>query len=489
MTSTTTSIPVFAPEFVFGTATAAYQIEGAGQEGGRGPSIWDTYSHTPGATEYGDTGDVACDHYHRWPEDVQILRDLGVDSYRLSISWPRVQPGGAGVFNEEGIAFYRTLLDALRAAGIEPVVTLYHWDLPQELEDAGGWTNRDTAYAFAEYARRMAQELGERVEVWTTLNEPWCSAYLGYASGVHAPGRTDPAAALAAVHHLNLAHGLAVRAIREVLPQARCSVTLNLHVIQPEDPTSAEDRDAVRQIDGVANRAFTGPMLEGAYPADLLADTAAVSDWSFVLDGDVELIHQPLDNLGVNYYSTTMVRRSSAADDTSENAGHRASSTSPWVGADRVSFVQEPGPYTAMGWNIKPSGLTWLLTDLAARYPDLPLYVTENGAAFDDVVTQETGADGEVVAAVHDPLRVAYLHDHIAAVADAIAAGADVRGYYAWSLLDNFEWGWGYARRFGLVRVDYDTLERTWKDSARWYRNLVATRRLPGVDEVGDARL
>ncbi|MFZ0530808.1 MAG: GH1 family beta-glucosidase [Propionicimonas sp.] len=465
----------FGPEVRFGSATAAYQIEGAAAEDGRGRSIWDTYSHTPGATEYGDTGDVACDHYHRWREDLAQITALGLDCYRLSISWSRVQPGGTGPLNEAGVAFYRELLDALNEAGVEPWVTLYHWDLPQELEDAGGWPNRDTAVAFADYARLLAEALGGRVHTWTTLNEPWCSAYLGYASGVHAPGRTDPAAALAAVHHLNLAHGLAAQQLRAVLgEQARVSITLNPHVLRPADPRSAADAEAVRRIDAVANRAFTGPLLEGAYPEDLLADTAGITDWSFVLPGDQALIRQPLTLLGVNYYATTMVRHAAAGDTTSDNSGHRESAASPWVGADQVAFVTEPGPYTEMGWNIAPDGLAGLLAELGRRYPGLPLAVTENGAAFADQVSP----DGSV----HDPERIAYLHDHIAAVGAAIAAGADVRAYFQWSLLDNFEWAWGYSKRFGIIRVDFDTLERTWKDSAHWYARLLADRILPAVD-------
>ena len=467
--SSTRTFPV---TFLWGAATAAYQIEGGATEGGRGPSIWDTYSHTPGRTLNGDTGDVAADHFHRWRADVAQLKELGLGAYRFSISWPRVQPGGSGEFNAAGIAFYSGLVDALIEAGIAPVVTLYHWDLPQELEDAGGWANRQTAYRFAEYAERMAVELGTRVSVWTTLNEPWCSAYLGYAAGVHAPGRTDGAAALAAVHHLNLAHGLAGRAIRSVLGErATLSITLNLHVTRPVDPGSAADVDAARQIDAVGNRAFLGPMLDGAYPADLLADTAHVTDWSFVHAGDLETIQVPLDVLGVNYYSTGQVRHAPTEGAGARPDGHGDSAASPWVGADEVEFVQQPGPYTAMGWNIEPGGLTELLTSLHATYPDQPLIITENGAAFDDVVS----ADGRV----HDERRVAYLRDHLEAVGAAIDAGADVRGYFVWSLMDNFEWAWGYDRRFGIIRVDYQTQERTWKDSAFWYRDLVRTNTLP----------
>ncbi|MCK9795810.1 GH1 family beta-glucosidase [Isoptericola sp. 4D.3] len=477
--SETTVSRTFPADFLWGTATAAYQIEGAAAEGGRGPSIWDTYSHTPGRTRDGDTGDVACDHYHRWAEDVDHLDRLGVGAYRLSISWSRVQPGGSGPLNPEGVAFYRTLLEELRARGIRPFVTLYHWDLPQELEDAGGWANRGTATAFAAYARHMAVELGDLVEAWTTLNEPWCSAYLGYGSGVHAPGRTEPAAALAAVHHLNLAHGLAAGAIREVLPGAQVSITLNLHVIRPQDAASEADADAVRKIDALANRAFLGPLLEGAYPADLLADTAHVSDWSFVQDGDLERIRQPLDVLGVNYYSTVTVRHFAGDGERAENDGHGASSHSPWIGVTDVEFCAQPGPYTAMGWNIEPSGLTELLLRMHRTYPGLPLAVTENGAAFDDELVSDGGERR-----VHDDRRVAYLHDHVDAVGAARDAGADVRGYFAWSLMDNFEWGYGYSKRFGILHVDYPTGERTWKDSAHWYRRLVTTGELPPTSAV-----
>ncbi len=477
----------FPDDFVWGTATAAYQIEGAAAEDGRTPSIWDTYAHHSGRVENGDSGDVADDHYHRWDEDVEHLVRLGVRAYRLSISWSRVIPTGTGPLNPDGVAFYRRLLTALRERGIAPWVTLYHWDLPQELEDQGGWPVRSTAEAFAHYARAMAAELGDLVEVWTTLNEPWCSAYLGYASGVHAPGRHEPAAALAAVHHLNLAHGLAAAAIREVLPGAQVSITLNLHVLRAADPTSPGDRDAVRRIDAVGNRAFLEPLLRGVYPADLLADTASVTDWSFVRDGDLEVIAAPLAALGVNYYSTTTVRApaegggaGSPADlgvESTAADGHRPSEHSAWVGSESVRFEPPSGPLTAMGWNVEPAGLTELLVSLHEEY-GVPLYVTENGAAFDDDVTLD--ADGR--ARVHDPRRVAYLHDHVDALGAARDAGADVRGYFAWSLLDNFEWGWGYSKRFGIIRVDYDTLERIWKDSAHWYRRLATTNTLPPLE-------
>jgi beta-glucosidase len=459
----------FPEQFVWGSATASYQIEGGVHENGRGASIWDTFSHTPGRVLNGDTGDVAADHFHRWPEDLDHIAELGLDAYRFSISWPRVQPGGSGEFNQAGIDFYSRLVDGLLERGVAPVATLYHWDLPQELEDAGGWPARDTALRFADYAAGIVGALGDRVHTWTTLNEPWCSAYLGYASGAHAPGRTEPAAALAAVHHLNLAHGLAGRVIHSLAPGADLSVTLNLHVVRP-DSDSAADADAVRRIDAIANRAFLGPMLSGAYPADLLEDTAAVTDWGFVQPGDEELIRVPLDVLGVNFYSTARVRTWDGVSPRAKADGHDKSTSSPWVGSPQVDFLTQPGPYTTMGWNIDPSGITELLLGLHRDYPDQPLMITENGAAFNDVVS----ADG----AIHDELRIDYLNRHIEAVGAAIDAGADVRGYFLWSLMDNFEWSFGYDRRFGIIRVDYETLSRTWKDSAHWYRQLTTSHTL-----------
>src|SRR3954447_672052 len=308
MTTTRPSGRTFPADFLWGSATASYQIEGAVTEDGRLPSIWDTFCATPGKVLDGDTGEVAADHYHRVTEDVALMKDLGLQAYRFSIAWPRVQPTGSGAFNQAGLDFYAGLVDELLAAGIKPVATLYHWDLPQPLEDAGGWANRQTALNFAGYARKLAEVLGDRVHLWTTLNEPWCSAFLGYASGVHAPGVTDGATALAAVHHLNLAHGLAGRAIREVLgDQAPISVTLNLHVTRAATD-APEDVEAKRRIDTVANEVFLGPMLDGAYPKEVFADTAHVADWSFVQDGDLELINIPLAVLGVNFYSTGRVK-------------------------------------------------------------------------------------------------------------------------------------------------------------------------------------
>ncbi|MFJ9542712.1 GH1 family beta-glucosidase [Streptomyces sp. NPDC101225] len=463
---------VFPDGFLWGSATASYQIEGATAEDGRTPSIWDTYAHTPGRVRNGDTGDIATDHYHRWREDVALLAELGLGAYRFSLAWPRIQPTGRGPAVQKGLDFYRRLVDDLLAKGITPVATLYHWDLPQELEDAGGWPERVTAERFAEYAAIAADALGDRVRIWTTLNEPWCSAFLGYGSGVHAPGRTDPVAALRAAHHLGLGHGLAVQALRAALPaNAQCSVTLNFHEVRPLTGGDA-DTDAARRIDALANRVFTGPMLQGAYPEDLLKDTAALTDWSFVREGDLERIHRPLDFLGVNYYTPTLVSQADGSG-THNADGHGRSTHSPWPGADLVAFHQPPGDTTAMGWAVDPTGLYDLLRRLSSAFPDLPLVITENGAAFDDYADPS--------GRVNDPDRIAYVRGHLSAVHQAIKEGADVRGYFLWSLLDNFEWGYGYSKRFGAVYVDYPTGTRIPKASARWYSQVARTGILPGA--------
>jgi beta-glucosidase len=473
-------LPVFPEGFVLGAATASYQIEGAAKEDGRGPSIWDTYSHTPGRTHEGDTGDVACDHYHRYREDVALLRDLGVDSYRFSIAWPRIQPTGSGPANQKGLDFYSRLVDELLEAGIEPAATLYHWDLPQALEDKGGWRVRETAERFGEYTAIVAEHLADRVPRWITLNEPWCSAFLGYGSGVHAPGRTEPLAALRSAHHLNLGHGLATSALRGVLPaRANVAVSLNSAVVRPlsQDPA---DLDAARRIDHLANGVFHGPMLHGAYPQGLFTDTARITDWEFVRDGDLAAAHQPLDALGLNYYTPSLVSAAENAPSGARADGHGESAHSPWPGSEDVAFHQTPGERTEMGWSVDPTGLYDLITRYAREADGLPLYVTENGAAYPD----KPDADGRV----HDPERIAYLHGHLAAVRRAITDGADVRGYYLWSLMDNFEWAYGYEKRFGAVYVDYATQERTPKSSALWYGQAARAGALPAVDAVlGDA--
>lgn len=454
----------FPPGFRWGAATAAYQIEGGAREDGRTPSIWDTFSRTPGRVRNGDTGDIAADHLRRMPEDVALMAGLGLTDYRFSVSWPRVQPTGRGPAVQRGLDFYRRLTDRLLEAGIRPAVTLYHWDLPQELEDAGGWPERDTAHRFADYTRLVAEALGDRVPLWTTLNEPWCSAFLGYASGVHAPGRTDPAAALRAAHHLNLGHGLAVGVLRGTLPEpTQVSLTLNLAAVRGRTDSVA-DREAVRRIDALANRIFLDPVFRGHYPQDLWDDTAAVTDWSFVRDGDLAEIARPIDALGLNYYTPTVV---AAADPVHRPA---PAGPSPWPGAEQtVRFLPAAGPRTAMGWPVDPDGLTELLVRLHRELPRTPLLITENGAAYDDYADPS--------GAVHDPERVSYLADHLSAVHRAIAAGIDVRGYFVWSLLDNFEWAYGYGKRFGIVHVDFASQRRTPKDSAHWYAALIAANR------------
>ncbi|GAA1971907.1 GH1 family beta-glucosidase [Catenulispora subtropica] len=463
----------FPADFLWGAATAAYQIEGAAFDGGRTASIWDTFSRVPGKVVNGDTGDIAADHYHRFRDDVALMAGLGLSAYRFSLSWSRIQPGGEGAPNVTGLDFYSRLVDELLAKDIQPVATLYHWDLPQELEDAGGWGSRVTSERFAEYAAIAAERLGDRVELWTTLNEPWCSAFLGYASGVHAPGRHEPEVALRAAHHLNLAHGLGVQALRATLPAgARVALTLNPAEVRPlsQDPV---DLDAARRVDALQNRIFLDPVLRGRYPEDLLRDTAHVTDWSFVQDGDLAAVSQPLDLLGVNYYNPVVV---GAAVDGAEVErgvdGHGASDYSPWVGSESLRFVRMPGEPTAMGWPIDASGLRDLLLRIHEDYGPIPIAITENGAAFHDYI----GPDGEV----RDPRRVEYLRSHLVAVHEAIEAGVDVRGYFCWSLLDNFEWSYGYSRRFGVVHVDYATQRRTVKASGNWYAGVIAANAVQG---------
>ncbi|OON77013.1 GH1 family beta-glucosidase [Streptomyces tsukubensis] len=469
----------FPPGFLWGAATSAYQIEGAAAEDGRTPSIWDTYSHTPGRVSGGDTGDVAVDHYHRWQDDIDLMSGMNLGGYRFSVSWSRVQPTGRGPAVQRGLDFYRRLVDGLLERGIKPALTLYHWDLPQELEDAGGWPERETAYRFAEYAAIVGEALGDRVDSWITLNEPWCTAFLGYGSGVHAPGRHEPRAALASAHHLNLAHGLAVQALRTALPpRAGVAVSLNSAVVRPLTD-APEDVDAQRRIDLLANGVFHGPMLKGAYPEGLFEDTARVTDWSFVRNGDLETAHQPLDALGLNYYTPSLVSGPRPEGGGSGADGHGASEFSPWPSAEDVVFHQTPGERTGMGWSVDPTGLYDLLTRYSKLAPGLPLYVTENGAAYED----KPSADGSV----HDPERIAYLRGHLAAVHDALRDGAPVAGYYLWSLMDNFEWAYGYSRRFGAVHVDYETLARTPKSSARWYGRVAASGVLPDEDGAATA--
>jgi beta-glucosidase len=445
--------------FLWGAATAAYQIEGAAAEGGRSPSIWDTFSHTPGRVAGGDTGDVACDHYHRYRDDVRLMAELGLEAYRFSLSWPRVQPAGRGAANPTGLDFYRRLVDELLEHGIEPWVTLYHWDLPQPLEDAGGWPARDTAARFADYAVLAHAALGDRVRNWITLNEPWCSAFLGYASGQHAPGRRDGPAAVRAAHHLMLGHGLAVRALRAARAETRLAVTLNLYATAPHTPSPA-DAEAERRIDGLANRLFLDPILLGRYPADVVEDLRGVTDFGHARDGDLEIICTPLDALGINYYSRYVV---GASLDGAQPRSHWRGALC-WPGSEDVRFVDRGLPVTDMNWEIDADGLVETLRRVHAEYPELPLYITENGAAF---------ADEPVDGRVDDPDRASYLDAHLRACRGAIESGVPLRGYFVWSLMDNFEWAWGYAKRFGITYVDYPTQARVLKSSARWYADVI----------------
>ncbi len=444
----------FPADFAWGTATAAYQVEGAALEDGRTPSIWDTFARRPGAIADGSTGDVADDHYHRFREDVELMASLGVGAYRFSISWSRLLPGAGNEVNPAAVAFYRALASALLERGIRPYATLYHWDLPQELEDAGGWLSRETAEAFARYAGVAVRELGDLITDWITLNEPWCSAFLGYASGVHAPGRRTGSTAARAAHHLLLGHGKAVTAIRDERPDAAVGITLNLYSTRPASRAPA-DLDAARRIDGLQNRLFLEPVLAGRYPDDVLDDLGE-RDWFRALpDSDARTIATPIDFLGVNYYS----RHTVAAG---EPEAHIAS---PHPGSEGVRFVDTGAPRTQMGWEIHPDGLLDVLEQAHAYAPSLPLYVTENGAAYPDTVLP----DGSV----HDHERTEYLRLHVDACAAALRRGLPLRGYFCWSSMDNWEWAWGFSRRFGLVYVDYETQRRTVKSSGRWLREFL----------------
>ena len=455
--------------FVLGAGTSAYQVEGAVDEDGRLPSIWDTFSHTPGKVLGGDNGDVACDHYHRYREDVALMAEVGLAAYRFSVSWARVIPDGSTV-NRQGLDFYRRLVDELLDAGIEPWPTLYHWDLPQAVEDSGGWRARDTAERFADYAAVVHAALGDRVPRWTTINEPWCAAFLGYCSGEHAPGAHDPAGSLVAVHHLLLAHGLGAQAIRANDPKALLGITVNLYPVSPATDAPA-DLDAARRIDGLQNRLFLDPLLLGRYPVDVRDDVAGLTDFGHVRDGDLETINQPLDMLGVNYYNPFIT----AGPDGTESAPSSTAAPveeplpSPFPASSDVRFLPLDSDTTAMGWPIDASGLVSVLRRVHRDYPELPLYVTENGAAFPD----GPGDDG----AVHDARRTRFLAQHLEACAQVAAEGVPVHGYFHWSLLDNFELAWGYSQRFGLVYVDYASQRRILKDSARWYADFIARHR------------
>ena len=454
----------FPDGFVWGVATAAYQIEGAVHEDGRGESIWDRFSHAPGRIAGGDTGDVACDHYHRWPEDVALLGSLGVDAYRFSLAWPRLFPAGTGPLERRGMDHYDRLVDALLERDIAPVVTLDHWDLPQALQDRGGWTDRDTVEAFTDYARAAFEGLGDRVALWITHNEPWMVSMIGHLRGVHAPGLTDLPSALSAAHHLLLSHGRAVQVHRALDLGSPIGITLNLFPTYPVTDTDA-DREAAHASEGYTDRWFLEPLYRARYPADTIARfEEAGATMGFVQDGDLETIASPTDFLGVNYYSPRRVR--AAGDEFG------------WA----VQPAEESGnPTTAINGEIHPAALTDLLVRLTRDYGPVPLYITENGAAVHD----RMAADG----AVHDPDRIDFLRRHLEAAHDALDAGVDLRGYFVWSFMDNFEWAMGYGPRLGLVYIDYPTQRRIPKDSFAWYRTVIATNgadvRIPAERPTG----
>jgi beta-glucosidase len=441
--------PVFPPGFVWGVATSSFQIEGGARDDGKGPSIWDRFCAQPGRIADASTGDVACDHYHRWAEDLDLIAALGVSAYRFSVSWPRVQPDGQGAWNEAGLAFYERLVDGLLARGVAPYLTLNHWDLPDALQQRhGGWAQRDTVHRFVEYAQQVNRRLGDRVAAVTTHNEPWVVAHLGHETGYHAPGVADRGIAMQVAHHLLLSHGLALQALRADGCTSRLGIVLNLAPVEPATD-SAADADAARLEDGLLCRWYLDPLLRGAYPDDVLAHLGA--DAPAVQPGDLGAIAAPLDFLGVNYYSRNV------------------------VSADRSWRKHDSGRLcTAMDWEVFPQGLTELLLRLHRDYALPPVIVTENGAAFDDRVV-----DGRV----HDAARTDFVARHIDAVAEARRRGVDVAGYMVWSLLDNFEWAWGYGKRFGLVHVDYATQQRTLKDSALWYRGFLQRQRAAGAPQ------
>ena len=446
--------PVFPVDFLWGAATASYQIEGAAHEDGRGPSIWDQFAAIPGKVHRGENGDVAADHYHRMPGDVELMAELGLNAYRFSIAWPRILPQGIGTVNGQGLDFYDRLVDALLARSITPLVTLYHWDLPLALHEKGGWLNRDTASAFADYAEVVARQLGDRVGWWVTLNEPWCSAYLGYGNGKHAPGIHDKRAAYTAAHHLLLAHGLALPRLRmHTRKSAQLGITLNLTPIYAanEHPRTLH---AVAWADKMSNRWFLDPIFRGSYPEGLFADDGVAPPP--VQDGDLDIIAAPIDFLGVNNYSRSLIRAREK-----ENG----------AGDDPIKFyehVAADSSYTDMGWEVYPQALTDVLVGVHRDYAPRAIVVTENGAAFAD---QWDGSNH-----LSDPRRLHYIRDHILALGQAQAQGVPLKGYFVWSLLDNFEWAEGYSKRFGIVYIDYPSQRRIVKDSGHWYAAFIAAQ-------------
>lgn len=439
----------FPKDFVWGTATSSYQIEGATKEDGRGESIWDRFCKLPGRIRNGDNGDVACNHYHLYESDVKLMKSLNIQSYRFSVAWPRIFPSGIGDPNQKGLDFYKRLIDCLLVNNIDPFLTLNHWDLPQELQDKGGWTNRDVADYFAEYSSYLFKELGDVVNKWGTHNEPMVVSYKGYSSGVSAPGYKDFRLHLKASHHLMLAHGKAVKAFREFGPKnGEIGITLNIDPTYPADD-SEENKKAAIIKDGFQNRWFLDPVLKGSYPADMLELYKQFTDFEYIFDGDLTEIFQPMDFLGLNYYSIATVKQGTEGE----------------FGFLGLEQVKTGRPETFMGWEIEPKGLYDTLLRFKQDYGDIPVYITENGAAYEDKVED----DGSI----QDEDRRKYVEDHLHATKKAIDDGANVKGYYLWSLMDNFEWRFGYSKRFGIVHVDYETQKRTPKKTANWYKEVI----------------
>lgn len=435
----------FPKDFVFGAATASYQIEGAVETDGRKPSIWDAFSHMPGRVKGGNTGDIACDHYNRLEPDLDLMAELGIDAYRFSIAWPRIFPEGRGAVNETGLGFYDRLLDGLKARGIKAFATLYHWDLPLALAGRGGWTDRDTAGAFADYASLVMARLGDRMDTIVTFNEPWCSVYMGHLLGVHAPGERSMAAAMAALHVTNLAHGKGMQAIRAERPELRAGIVFNPMSIMPGSDSDT-DRAAATRANDFHNGVFFGPVFEGAYPASVLENCQDLA--SRIAPGDLETIHQPVDFWGLNYYTPMRVHDAPGTD---------------FPHAGRAPAVKPEK--TDIGWEIEPAGLSHVVRYLYGRYRMPGFYITENGAA------DNTGVEN---GAVSDTMRLDYLSAHLSVSADLIEEGYPLKGYFAWSLMDNYEWAEGYSQRFGMVHVDYSTQARTIKQSGHWYASLLA---------------
>jgi len=437
--------PLLQSNFTFGVATAAFQIEGANQLDGRIESIWDRFCATPGKVLNGDDGSIACDHYHKWQEDIDLIKSLGVDAYRLSIAWPRLMDK-EGKANPKGISFYRNLLEQLKANQIKTFVTLYHWDLPQHLEEKGGWLNRETAYKFKEYTQLAAEELGQWVDVWTTFNEPWCTSILGYGEGIHAPGLKDAVKARQAGHHVLLAHGLAMPILKKVCPNAQAGIVLNMSKAYPAD-NEASSKMASLYAEALDNHFFIEPLLKGQYPNIIKALSPELIPQ--IEKDDMDIISQPIDYLGLNYYTCNHAK---------------------WHPELKRQTILKPVTeveYTHIGWEVNPESLTQLLLELNKEYALPPIYITENGAACDDKLIE-----GEV----HDEQRVRYLNAHLNAIHNAITEGVDIQGYFAWSLMDNFEWAEGYSKRFGLVYVDYETQKRSLKASAKAYKALLCSR-------------